>query len=152
MLPVDLAATHSINIRSEIVVVTIFFAKRSDPMHTIIPHLWFDKEAKEAAGFYTSIFRDSKVRDTATLHNTPSGSIDLVAVELAGQEFRLISAGPYFKFTPAVSFLVACNTEEEVDTLWGKFSAGGSTLMELGYIRSVKDTAGRRTGTDCPGR
>jgi predicted 3-demethylubiquinone-9 3-methyltransferase (glyoxalase superfamily) len=131
-LPVDLADPHSINSRSEKVMVTIFFAKRSHPMHTIIPHLWFDNEAKEAADFYTSIFRDSKVRDTATLHNTPSGSVDLVAVELAGQEFRLISAGPYFKFTPAVSFLVACNTKEEVDTLWGKLSAGGSTLMELG--------------------
>jgi predicted 3-demethylubiquinone-9 3-methyltransferase (glyoxalase superfamily) len=102
------------------------------PMQTISPHLWFDKEAKEAAEFYASIFRDSEVKNTATLHNTPSGTVDLVTVELAGQEFRLISAGPYFKFTPAVSFLIACDTKEEVDALWGKLSAGGSVLMELG--------------------
>jgi len=101
-------------------------------MATITPHLWFDKEAKEAAQFYTSVLMDSKIKSTATLHNTPSGSVDLVAIELAGQEFRLISAGPYFKFTPAVSFLIACNTTEEVDALWKELSAGGTALMELG--------------------
>lgn len=101
-------------------------------MQTITPHLWFDKEAKQAAELYTSIFENSRIKSTATLHNTPSGSVDLVAIELAGQEFRLISAGPYFKFTPAVSFLVACETKEEVDRLWRELSAGGMALMELG--------------------
>jgi 3-demethylubiquinone-9 3-methyltransferase len=67
------------------------------------------KEAKEAAEFYTSIFfKNSKVKETTTLHNTPSGSVDILSIELSGQEFTLISAGPLFKFTPAVSFLVAC--------------------------------------------
>ena len=101
-------------------------------MQKITPHLWFDKEAQEAAEFYTSIFKDSRVKNTTTLHNTPSGSVDIVTIELLGQEFTLISAGPYFKFTPAVSFLIACNTNEEVDTLWGKLSEGGVALMELG--------------------
>src|ERR671919_2849327 len=100
-------------------------------MRKISSHLWFDKEAKEAAKFYTSIFEDSKIKNTATLHDTPSGSVDIVTIDLSGQEFTLISAGPLFKFTPAVSFLVACNTKEEVDALWGQLSHGGAALMEL---------------------
>ena len=101
-------------------------------MQKITPHLWFDKEAKEAAEFYTSIFKHSKVKETTTLHNTPSGSVDILTIELSGQEFTLISAGPLFKFTPAISFLVACATKEEVETLWAKLSQGGMALMELG--------------------
>ncbi len=101
-------------------------------MQKITPHLWFDKEAKEAAEFYTSIFRDSKIKNTTTLHDTPSGAVDVVTIELLGQEFMLISAGPYFKFTPAVSFLVACNTKEEVDVLWRQLSEEGTALMDLG--------------------
>jgi predicted 3-demethylubiquinone-9 3-methyltransferase (glyoxalase superfamily) len=106
--------------------------KGVDQMQKITPHLWFDKEAKEAAEFYTSIFKDSKVKSTTTLHNTPSGSVDIVTIELSGQEFTLISAGPLFKFNPAVSFLVACTAKEEVEALWAKLSKGGMALMELG--------------------
>jgi len=98
----------------------------------IAPHLWFDKEAREAAAFYTSLFKGSGIKDTTTLHNTPSGSVDIVTLELSGQEFTFISAGPYFKFTPAVSFLIACSTKDEVAALWRELSKGGSTLMELG--------------------
>lgn len=101
-------------------------------MQGITSHLWFDKEAKEAAKFYTSIFKDSKTKSTATLDGTPSGAVDIVTIELSGQEFTLLSAGPLFKFTPAVSFLVACATKEDVDALWGELSEGGSALMELG--------------------
>jgi predicted 3-demethylubiquinone-9 3-methyltransferase (glyoxalase superfamily) len=101
-------------------------------MPTITPHLWFDKEAKEAAELYASIFKHSEIKNTATLHNTPSGTVDLVTLELLGQEFRLINAGPLFKFTPAVSFLVGCETKEEVDALWNELSKRGSALMELG--------------------
>jgi predicted 3-demethylubiquinone-9 3-methyltransferase (glyoxalase superfamily) len=101
-------------------------------MQKITPHLWFDKEAEEAAELYTSIFKDSRITNTATLHNTPSGTVDLVSIQLLGQEFRLISAGPFFKFTPAVSFLVACDSKDEVDALWRELSKGGSALMEVG--------------------
>ena len=101
-------------------------------MQTITPHLWFNKEAKEAAELYTSIFKDSEIKNTVTVHNTPSGTVDLLTIELLGQEFRLISAGPLFRFTPAVSFLVACNTKDEVDELGNELSKGGSVLMELG--------------------
>jgi predicted 3-demethylubiquinone-9 3-methyltransferase (glyoxalase superfamily) len=101
-------------------------------MNKISSHLWFDKEAVEAANFYTSIFAHSKIKNQTTLRNTPSGSVDVVIIELAGQEFTLLSAGPLFKFTPAVSFLVACKTKEEADDLWAKLSQGGSALMEMG--------------------
>lgn len=101
-------------------------------MERITLHLWYDKEAKEAGAFYTSVFPDSRVKNTTTLHNTPSGSVDIVTIELAGQEFTLLSAGPLFKFTPAISFLVSCETKEEVDKLWNELSRGGAALMELG--------------------
>ncbi len=101
-------------------------------MEKITPHLWFDKEAKEAGAFYTTVFPGSRVKNTTTLHNTPSGSVDIVTIELAGQELTLLSAGPLFKFTPAISFLVLCETKEEVDALWSELSRGGTALMELG--------------------
>jgi len=98
----------------------------------ITPHLWFDKEAKEAVRFYASLFPDSKITNVTTLHDTPSGDADIVSFELAGQPFMAISAGPIFKFNPSVSFLVVCKSRDEVDRLWTKFSEGGSVLMELG--------------------
>ena len=101
-------------------------------MQKIIPHLWFDKEAKEAVDFYVSTFPKSKIKNTTTLHNTPSGSVDIVTFELSGFEFQAISAGPLFKFNPSISFHVKCETKEEVDTLWKKLADGGQVLMELG--------------------
>jgi predicted 3-demethylubiquinone-9 3-methyltransferase (glyoxalase superfamily) len=101
-------------------------------MKPITPHLWFDKEAKEAAEFYVSNIPDSKVKNIKTLRNTPSGDCDIVSFELAGQPFMSISAGPLFKFNPSVSFHLACTTKNEVDALWEKFSKGGKVLMELG--------------------
>lgn len=101
-------------------------------MEKITPHLWFDKEAKEAAELYTSAFENSRIKDVTVLHDTPSGSVDIVTIELAGQEFQLLNAGPLFKFTPAISFLVACSSKEEVDAMWAKLSDGGTVLMELG--------------------
>jgi predicted 3-demethylubiquinone-9 3-methyltransferase (glyoxalase superfamily) len=101
-------------------------------MQKITTHLWFDKEAKEAAEFYASLFKDSRIKNVSTIHGTPSGDSDIISFELAGQAFMAISAGPYFKFTPAVSFLVACETKEEVDTLWKALSEGGKAMMELG--------------------
>jgi predicted 3-demethylubiquinone-9 3-methyltransferase (glyoxalase superfamily) len=98
----------------------------------ITTHLWFDKEAKEAAEFYTSVFPDSTIKETSVIRNTPSGDTDVVTIELSGQEFTLISAGPLFKFNPSVSFLVSCKTKDEVDVLWKELSKGGMALMELG--------------------
>src|SRR5262249_50880644 len=85
-----------------------------------------------AANFYTSVFPKSKIKNSTALQNTPSGTVEIVAIELLGQEFTLLFADPLFKFTPAVSFLVGCEMKEEVDALWGKLSPGGKALMELG--------------------
>lgn len=104
-------------------------------MHTsqkITPHLWFDKEAKAAAKFYTSVFAGSKIISSVKLSGTPSGTVDIVTIDLAGQAFTLLSAGPLFKFTPAISFMVSCATKKEVDMLWEQLSVGGTALMELG--------------------
>jgi len=101
-------------------------------MQKITPHLWFDKEAKEAAEFYVSTFPQSKIKSIMTLHDTPSGSVDSVVFELLGEEFQAISAGPLFHFNPSISFHVACRTKDDVDALFERLSAGGGVLMELG--------------------
>jgi predicted 3-demethylubiquinone-9 3-methyltransferase (glyoxalase superfamily) len=100
-------------------------------MPTITPHLWFDKEAKEAAEFYTSLLPDSKVTNIITLHDTPSGDCDLVSFVLANQPFMAISAGPIFTFNPSISFHVKLKTKEEVDAIWEQLSFGGNVLMPL---------------------
>jgi predicted 3-demethylubiquinone-9 3-methyltransferase (glyoxalase superfamily) len=89
----------------------------------IVPHLWFDREAREAAEFYTSVFPDSRVTSVTTLRDTPSGDCDVVSFELSGQPFMAISAGPLFRFNESISFMVRCETQEEVDYYWEKLSA-----------------------------
>jgi len=101
-------------------------------MQRITPHLWFDKEAKEAAGFYASLFLNSGITHVTTLHNTPSGDCDVVSFELAGQPFMAISAGPLFKPNPSISFHVKCKAKDEVDAVWEKLSRGGNVRMPLG--------------------
>jgi predicted 3-demethylubiquinone-9 3-methyltransferase (glyoxalase superfamily) len=97
----------------------------------ITPHLWFDKEAKEAVEFYTAVFPDSKIKNMTTLRDTPSGDCDVVSFDLSGHAFMAISAGPLFKFNPSISFIVSCATKEDVDALWAKLSEGGQVLMPL---------------------
>ncbi|MBL8157128.1 MAG: VOC family protein, partial [Anaerolineae bacterium] len=101
-------------------------------MQKIVPYLWFDKEAKEAAALYTFTFPDSRIESVSTLHDTPSGDVDMLTVRLCGQRFDLMSAGPLFKFTPAISFVVECATPAEVDAFWAALSPGGTELMPLG--------------------
>ncbi len=100
-------------------------------MQKIVPHLWYDKEAKEAAMFYISLFDQSKLVNSTILENTPSGDAEIVNFELAGQPFAAISAGPYFKFNPSISFIVACKSVEEVNAKWSALSEGGTELMPL---------------------
>ena len=100
-------------------------------MKGITPHLWFDKEAVEAAEFYAATLPDSKVTNVSTIRDTPSGDCDIVSFEVLDHPFQAISAGPLFKFTPAVSFAVRCGTRDEVDALWGRLSDGGNALMPL---------------------
>ncbi|OGY46530.1 MAG: hypothetical protein A3A24_03810 [Candidatus Buchananbacteria bacterium RIFCSPLOWO2_01_FULL_46_12] len=89
----------------------------------ITPHLWFDTQAKEAAEFYVSVFPNSKIINITTLHDTPSGDCDVISFELTGQPFMAISAGPLFKFNEAISFIVDCKTQKEIDYYWEKLSA-----------------------------
>jgi len=103
----------------------------------IVPHLWFDKEAKEAASFYCSVFPEARITSSMTLHDTPSGDCDVVSFTLSGQPFAAISAGPFFKFNPSVSFILNFDpskdkqARENLDALWAKLSQGGTALMPL---------------------
>ena len=102
-------------------------------MQKIVPHLWYDKEAKEAALFYISLFEQSKLEYTKVIKNPPPyNDSEIVGFELAGQEFVSISAGPYFKLNPTISLMVACSTSEELDKIWKALSEGGTELMPLG--------------------
>ncbi|MGH2538320.1 MAG: VOC family protein [Candidatus Promineifilaceae bacterium] len=89
----------------------------------IVPYLWFDKEAVQAAEFYTSVFKPSEIKNVSTLENTPSGTVESVVVELMGLKLVLFSAGPEFKFSEAISLLVPCETQAEIDYYWEKLSA-----------------------------
>ena len=92
-------------------------------MKQITPHLWFDKQAKEAAEFYVSIFPSSKITHVSALKNTPSGDCDVVSFTLNGQPFMAISAGPLFKFNEAISFIIPCETQDGIDYYWSKLAA-----------------------------
>ena len=100
-------------------------------MEKLIPHLWYDKDAKEAAQFYVTLFEDSRLESFNIIEDTPSGNAETVQFTLAGLPFAAISGGPYFKFNPSISFAVACSNTEEVKRLWEAFSVGGKVLMPL---------------------
>jgi predicted 3-demethylubiquinone-9 3-methyltransferase (glyoxalase superfamily) len=114
----------------------------------IIPFLWFDGKAEEAAKFYVSIFKDSQV-----LKATPMS----VTFQLEGQPFYALNGGPQFKFTPAISLFVNCETQQEVDDLWSKLSAGGSD-EQCGWLKDkyglswqiIPTTLGRMLGDKDP--
>jgi len=97
-------------------------------MQKITPFLWFDNQAEEAAAFYTSLFKNSKITGISRYGDAgpgPKGAVMTVNFELDGQKFMALNGGPVFKFTPALSLFVNCETQEEVDELWEKLSAGG---------------------------
>lgn len=100
--------------------------------YAIVPHLWFDKEAREAAEFYVSLFANSRFISSTVFKDTPSGDAESVHFELAGQPFEAISAGPFFKLNPSISLMVAFISLEEVDRVWNSLATGGKALMELG--------------------
>lgn len=89
----------------------------------IIPHLWFDTQAREAAEFYCSIFPNSAITQVNLIQDTPSGDCELVNFQLCGQQFMAISAGPYFTFNEAISLLVYCDDQAEIDFYWQQLSA-----------------------------
>ena len=108
-------------------------------MQKITPFLWFDSQAEEAMNFYTSLFNDSRVVSIKRYPDGPlegpmagmEGKVLTGIFELAGQRFMALDGGPYFKFTPAISFFVSGETAEEIDAIWAKLMDGGSVLMPL---------------------
>lgn len=111
-------------------------------MPKITPFLWFDNNAEEAVKFYTSIFKKSKVLTVtrygkAAAHATgrPLGSVMTIAFELDGQKFVALNGGPHFKFTEAVSFVVNCKTQAEIDNYWKKLTADGGKERECGWLQ-----------------
>ena len=100
-------------------------------MPTITPFLWFDSQAEEAMNFYASIFKRSKVISV----NRAQGKVMSVQFELEGQAFMALNGGPLFKFTEAVSFFVACETQQEIDDLWGKLTADGGAPSRCGWLK-----------------
>ena len=100
--------------------------------------LWFEANAEEAASFYVSIFEDSKVLSVARYGDAgpgPKGSAMTVNFQLEGQEFVALNGGPHFKFTEAISLLVDCDSQGEVDELWSKLTAGGGAESQCGWLK-----------------
>lgn len=101
-------------------------------MQKITPFLWFDGKAEEAANFYVSIFKNSKIEAVTRYGDAgpgPKGSVMIVAFQLDGQKFTALNGGPQYTFSPATSFYVDCETQAEVDELWEKLSAGGRKMQ-----------------------
>lgn len=106
-------------------------------MQKITPFLWFNNQAEEAANFYASVFTNSKIVKVVRYGEAgpgPKGSAMTVAFELNGQEFVALNGGPYYTFNPAISFLVRCGTQQEVDGFWEKLSEGGE-IVQCGWLK-----------------
>jgi predicted 3-demethylubiquinone-9 3-methyltransferase (glyoxalase superfamily) len=101
-------------------------------MPKITPFLWFENRAEEAAKFYTSIFKNSKINSVHHIGNdtsVPVNNVVIVTFQLEGQDFTALNGGPMYKFTPAISLYVDCQTQAEIDFLWEKLSEGGTDLQ-----------------------
>jgi predicted 3-demethylubiquinone-9 3-methyltransferase (glyoxalase superfamily) len=93
-------------------------------MQKITPFVWFEKGAKEAADYYVSVFGgDSKITSENIMPNTPSGTVEIINATLAGETFTFMAAGPFRQINEAISFVVPCDSQEEIDRLWGQLSA-----------------------------
>jgi len=107
-------------------------------MQKISPFLWFDSNAEEAVDFYVSIFKDSKIKDVSRYGDAgpgPKGQVMVMSFEIEGQEFVALNGGPRFKFTEAVSFVVHCNGQKEVDHYWDKLLEGGGQTQACGWLK-----------------
>src|SRR4029077_10237393 len=106
-------------------------------MQKISPFLWFDHQAEEAASFYVSIFKDSKILKVSRYPEGspgPAGSVMVVNFQVEGQDFMALNAGPLFKFTEAISFVINCQTQEEVDYFWNKLTTNGQE-SQCGWLK-----------------
>ena len=106
-------------------------------MQPITPFLWFDSQAEEAANFYVSVFPDSAIGRVARYGEAgpgPAGTVMVIALTLRGQEFRALNGGPVYQFTPAISFAVDCETQDEVDHYWDALTADGGAEVQCGWL------------------
>src|SRR5882757_1225242 len=107
-------------------------------MQKITTFLWFDNNAEEAMNFYISLFKDSKILSVTRNGEGrpgPKGSVLVGTFQLEGQEFMVLNGGPMFKFTEAISLYVSCETQQEVDDLWTKLTAGGGAPSQCGWLK-----------------
>lgn len=112
-------------------------------MQKITPNLWFDKEAEDAAKFYTSVFKNSSIgqisrygKEGFDIHHQPEGAVMTIEFELEGQQFTALNGGPVFKFNEAVSFIVNCEDQQEVDYFWEKLGQGGDPAAQVcGWLK-----------------
>lgn len=107
-------------------------------MNKITPFLWFDNQAEEAAKFYLSVFGNGRILKTVRFGDAgpgPKGAVMTVAFEVNGQQFTALNGGPHFRFTEAVSFVVSCATQAEIDALWGKLCADGGSEGRCGWLK-----------------
>ena len=111
-------------------------------MQKITPFLWFDDQAEEAVKFYTSVFKNSKIgrilrysEEAAKASGRPAGSVLTVEFEMEGQKFVALNGGPLFKFNESISFVVNCETQEEVDYFWEKLTADGGQESQCGWLK-----------------
>lgn len=107
----------------------------SASVQRITPFLWFDKQAGEAARYYTALFPDSMIVSSQQHEATPSGTVEIYQVVLSGQPFTLMSAGPLFAFSEAISFVIGCDSQEEVDFYWHNLTAGGGEEGMCGWLK-----------------
>jgi predicted 3-demethylubiquinone-9 3-methyltransferase (glyoxalase superfamily) len=129
---------------------------RGATMPTITPFLWFDTQAEEAMNFYTSIFKGSRVISV----QRAQGKVMSVQFELEGQRFMALNAGPLYKFTEAISFFVACETQQDIDDLWAKLTADGGAPSRCGWLKDkfglswqiIPNTLGRMLSDKDPAR
>ena len=104
-------------------------------MSKITPFLWFDKNLKEITDFYLSVFPDAKLSGADDLSDTPSGDVQMASLEIFGQRLNLMTAGPMFKFNEAISFVVSCEDQKEVDYYWAALTAGGGSEGSCGWLK-----------------
>ncbi|MBI5324448.1 MAG: VOC family protein [Ignavibacteriae bacterium] len=125
-------------------------------MQKITPFLWFDKQAEEAVNLYTSVFKNSKIgtvvrydESGAKASGMPVGTVMTASFQLDGHEFIALNGGPVFNFTPAISFVVYCNSQDEIDYFWEKLSAGGRT-DQCGWLQDKFGISWQIVPTELP--
>ncbi len=101
----------------------------------ITPFLWFDKNLKEITSFYKSVFPDAIIISNGELSDTPSGNVEMATMEILGQKLSMMTAGPMFKFNEAISFVINCDNQEEIDYYWNALTANGGQESQCGWLK-----------------